>query len=106
MIDTSLFPYENHPYRLEFGEKKNTTVCFFSCEDHLQKYLTRYKLNPKTVKIDYRDEQPIKSSKKQQNRVEQGTGKTSNRSSSGTKRSTKKLDSAGTVSRSRKPKSK
>ena len=106
MIDTSLFPYENHPYRLEFGEKKNITVCWFSCEDHLQKYLKRYKLDSKTAKIDYRDGEPVKSSKKQQNSVEQRTRKTSNRSSSGTKRGTKKLDPPGGSHRSRKSKSK
>jgi hypothetical protein len=106
MISTELFPYENHPYRLEFGEKKNSTVCFFSCEEHLQKYLTRYKLDTKTVKIDYRDEQPIKSNKKQQNSVEQRTRKTSSGGSSRSRGSTKKLDSTGTSSRTRKPKSK
>ena len=55
MIDTSLFPYENHPYRLEFGEKKNRTICFFSCQEHLDKYLERYRLDKRTIKIDYRD---------------------------------------------------
>lgn len=106
MIDTSLFPHENHPYRLEFGEKKNVTICWFGCEDHLQKYITRYKLDTKAIKIDYRDEQPIKPSKKQQDSVSKGPGKTSNRSSSGTKRGAKKLDSPGGSNRSRKPKSK
>jgi hypothetical protein len=106
MIDTSLFPHENHPYRLEFGEKKNVTVCWFSCEDHLQKYLKRYKLDTKTIKIDYRDEQPVKSSKKQQDSVPKRPRKTSDRSSSGTKRGTKKLDSLGGIDSTRKPKSK
>ena len=106
MIDTSLFPYENHPYRLEFGEKKNVTVCFFSCSEHLDKYLKRYKLDSKTAKIDCRDGEPVKSSKKQQDSVQKGPGKTSNRSSSGTKRDTKKLDSTGGSNCTRKPKSK
>ena len=70
MISTELFPYENHPYRLEFGEKKNPTVCFFSCEEHLQKYLERYRLDSKTTKIDYRDE-PTVPSKKHKRSVEQ-----------------------------------
>ncbi len=106
MISTELFPYENHPYRLEFGEKKNSTVCFFSCEEHLQKYLTRYKLDTKTVKIDYRDEKPTKSSKTDKNSLEQRTRKTSSGGSSRSRGSTKKLDSTGTSSRTRKPKSK
>ena len=70
MISTELFPYENHPYRLEFGEKKNSTVCFFSCEEHLDKYLERYKLDKRTLKIDYRDEPPVVS-KKHKRSVEQ-----------------------------------
>ena len=106
MISTELFPYENHPYRLEFGEKKNSTVCFFSCEEHLQKYLIRSKLDTKTIKIDYRDEKPAKSSKKQQNSVEPRTRKTSSGGASRSRGSTKKLDSTGTSSRTRKPKSK
>jgi hypothetical protein len=106
MIDTSLFPYENHPYRLEFGEKKEKTVCFFSCNEHLQKYLNRYKLDKRTIKVDYRDGEPTKPSKTNKNRVEQGTGKKSSRSTSGSTRSTKKLDKPGTPSRTRKPKSK
>ncbi len=64
MIDTSLFPHENHPIRLEFGEKKNGTICWFSCEEHLKRYLTRYRLDEKKVKIDYRDEQPKKRTRK------------------------------------------
>jgi len=71
MISTELFPYENHPYRLEFGEKKNPTVCFFSCEEHLQKYLERYRLDSKTTKIDYRDGKPSEPSKKHKGSVEQ-----------------------------------
>ena len=106
MISTELFPYENHPYRLEFGEKKNPTICFFSCEQHLDKYLERYKLDKRTLKIDYRDGKPVKSGEKQQNNVQKRSRKTSDRSSGGSKRSTKKLDSTGTVSGSNKPKSK
>ena len=106
MIDTSLFPYENHPYRLEFGEKKDKTVCFFSCNEHLQKYLNRYKLDKRTIKIDYRDGEPTKPSKANKNSVEQGTTKSSSRSTGGSKRSTKKLDTPGTSRSTRKPKSK
>jgi len=106
MIDTSLFPYEKFPVRLQFGEKKEISVCWFECDEHLQKYLNRYKLDKRTIKIDYRDGEPTKPSKANKNSVESGTRKTSSRSSSGSKRSTKKLDSPGTVSRTRKPKSK
>jgi hypothetical protein len=106
MISTELFPYEKFGYRLEFGEKKNTTVCWFECQEHLDKYLERYKLDKRTTRIDYRDGEPVKSNKKQQNSVEQRTRKTSSGGSSRSRGSTKKLDSTGTSSRTRKPKSK
>ena len=98
MIETSLFPYENHPYRLEFGEKKERTVCFFSCEEHLQKYLNRYKLDKRTLKIDYRDGQPVQPSKKNQRSVEQGTKPKSNGSSSTVRKRKPKLDTTGNSS--------
>ena len=104
MISTELFPYENHPYRLEFGEKKNSTVCFFSCEQHLQKYLERYKLDKRNARIDYRDGEPVESSKKQQNSVQKRPRKSSIGGSSRSRGSTKKLDSTGTSSRTTKRK--
>ena len=88
MIDTSLFPHENHPYRLEFGEKKNVTVCWFSCPEHLDKYLERYKLDSKTTKIDYRDGKPADSSKKCKGSVEQKP-KPKGKGSSGTSKGRK-----------------
>ena len=106
MISTDLFPYGKFGFRLEFGEKKNTTVCWFECSEHLDKYLERYKLDKRTLKIDYRDGKPVESSEKQQNNVQKRSRKTSDRSSGGSTRSTKKLDSAGTVSGSNKPKPK
>ncbi len=108
MIDTSLFPYEKFPVRLQFGEKKEISVCWFECDEHLQKYLNRYKLDKRTIKIDYRDGEPIKSGKANKNSVEQGTRKSSSRSTGGSKRSTKKLDTPGTSrsTRKSKPKSK
>jgi hypothetical protein len=93
LISTELFPYENHPYRLEFGEKKNPTVCFFSCEEHLQKYLTRYKLDERTIKLDYRDGEPVESGKKQQNSIQKRPRKTSDRSSGTSKGRTTLVDS-------------
>ena len=71
MISSELFPYETFPIRLEFGEKKNTTVSYFQCEEHLQKYLERYKLDERTTRIDYRDGEPTKSSEKRKRSVEQ-----------------------------------
>ena len=94
MIDTSLFPYENHPFRLEFGEKKNTTICFFSCEEHLQKYLVRSKLDKRTLKIDYRDEPP-KSSKTNKRSVEPKSKPKSNRGTSTVRKRKSSVDTSG-----------
>ena len=81
MIPTELFPYEKFGFRLEFGEGKNPTICWFECQEHLDKYLERYKMDMRTIKIDYRDE-PVVVSKKHKRSVEQkpkpkGDGSTS-----------------------------
>ena len=106
MIDTSLFPYSNFPIRLQFGDKKDFTIAWFECTEHLDKYLERYKLDKRKVKIDYRDGEPTKSNKKLKDNVQQRTRKTSSGSTSRSKGSTKKLDSAGTTSHTRKSKPK
>jgi hypothetical protein len=106
LISTELFPYENHPYRLEFGEKKNPTVCFFSCEEHLQKYLTRYKLDKRNARIDYRDGEPTKPSEKRKRSVEQKPEPKSKGSSGTGKKRTTRMDttsnSSGTTKRKKK----
>ena len=104
MISTELFPYENHPYRLEFGEKKEKTVCFFSCEEHLQKYLNRYKLDKRTLNIDYRDGEPTDTSKKRKRSVEQKSKPKSDRSSSTVRKRKPKLDTTGNTTRNSKRK--
>ncbi len=104
MISAELFPYESFGVRLEV--KAENRICWFKDTVDLQKHLDRYKLDKKNLKIDYRDGEPVESSKKQQNSLPKGPRKTSNRSSSGSKRGTKKLDSTGTVSSSSKSKPK
>ena len=71
VISTELFPYETFPIRIEFGEKKNTTICHFQCQEHLDKYLERYKLDKRTTRIDYRDGEPTQPSQKRKRGVEQ-----------------------------------
>ena len=104
MISTELFPYPSFTVRLEQTDEKK--ICWFKDSVDLQKYLDRYKLDKKTLKIDYSNGEPPESGKKQQNDVPKRPRKTSNRSSSGSKRSTKKLDSTGNVSSTNKPKPK
>lgn len=71
MISTELFPYEKFGFRLEFGEGKNATTCWFECQEHLDKYLERYKLDTRTIKVDYRDGKPIVPSKEHKRSVGQ-----------------------------------
>ena len=99
-----LFPYPSFGIRLEFGEKKNLSICYFECEYHLQKYIERTKLKSKDIKVLYRDEKPIKPSKKHPKSLQQTDEKNDHRSGGGHRRSTKDLDPSGPVNRTRKPK--
>jgi len=102
------FPYETFPWRLEVNRDYHNvkgialTVCHFECEEHLQKYLDRYKLKPKDYKVSNRDGKSLKSSKKHKTNVSKRSG-TSNNGSSGTVRKRKSsVDSVGdTVSNAR-----
>ncbi len=99
MIDTSLFPYDTFPIRLEFGEKKNPTICHFQCQEHLDKYLERYRLDTKTIKIDYRDEQPIRRRKTNKGSVEQKSKPKGKGSSSSVRKRKPSVDSTGNTAR-------
>ena len=104
MINTELFPYEKFGYRLEFGEKKNTTICYFECKEHLDKYLERYKLDKRTIKIDYRDGEPTVRSKKHKRDVEQKPEPKSNRSAGSVRKRKPSVDSTGNTARTTKRK--
>jgi hypothetical protein len=104
MINTELFPYETFPIRLEFGEKKNTTICHFQCQEHLDKYLERYKLDKRTIKLDYRDGEPTDTSQKRKRSVEQKPEPKSKRSSGTSKGRTTRVDSTRNTARTTKRK--
>jgi len=104
MTEPTLFPFESFSVRLEIKEENR--LCWFKDDYDLQKYLTRYKLDKRKIKVDYRDGEPAKSGKKHKRSLEQRTTKSSGGSSSGSRGSTKKLDTSGTTRRTRKPKSK
>lgn len=103
MISTELFPYDKFGFRLEFGEKKNPTICWFECEEHLQKYLERYRLDSKTTKIDYRDEPPVPS-KKHKRSVEQKSKPKSDGGASPVRKREPSVDSNRNTARSTKRK--
>jgi hypothetical protein len=96
MIETSLFPYENFPVRLH--QKEENRVCWFKDEIDLQKYLNRYKLDKRTLKIDYRDGEPIDTSKKRKRSVEQKPKSKSDGSVSAVPKRKPKLDTSGNSS--------
>lgn len=104
MTEPALFPYESFGVRLEIKEENR--LCWFKDDYDLQKYLTRYKLDKRKIKVDYRDGEPAKSGKKHKTSLEQRTTKNSGGSSGRNRGSTKKLDSPGVVNRPRKFKSK
>lgn len=56
MIDScDKFPHQGFPIRLEYQDGKERKTCWFQCQNHLDKHLTRYKLNQKDVTILYQD---------------------------------------------------
>ena len=66
---SSLFPHQTFPWRLEVNKDHHNvkgialTVCHFECEEHLQKYIDRYKLKSRDYKVSNRDGKSLKSSK-------------------------------------------
>ena len=94
-----LFPYETFPWRLEVNKDYHNvkgialTVCHFECEEHLQKYIDRYKLNPKNYKVSNRDGKSLKSSQKHKKSVEQKSGKSNNRSAGTVRKRKSSVDS-------------
>lgn len=91
VTEENLFPHDQFPVRLEL--KSENRICWFKDTVDLQKYLERYKLDKRKVKIDYRDGEPTESGKGNKNKVRQRTGNTNSGSATTTRRSTKKLDS-------------
>ena len=94
-----LFPHKTFPWRLEVNKDCHNvkgialTVCHFECEEHLQKYLDRYKLRPRDYKVSNRDGKSLKSSKKHKANVQQTTRKSSDRSSSTVRKRKSSVDS-------------
>ena len=104
--EKNLFPHSKFPFRLEYMEGNDKKICWFESQNHLDKHITRYKLDKRTIKIDSRDEQPTQSSKTNKAKVRQGTGKDNSGSSSASRRSTKNVDASGNSGSTSKPKSK
>ena len=99
-----LFPYQTFPWRLEVNKDHHNvkgialTVCHFECEEHLQKYLDRYKLKPKDYKVSNRHGKSLKSSKKHKTNVSKRSGVSDNRSSGSVRKRKSSVDSVGNTS--------
>ena len=91
MIETSLFPYENFPVRLE--QKAENRICWFKDDYDLQKHLIRYRLDKRTIKIDYRDGEPVVRSKKHKGDVEQKSKPKGNRGTGSVRKGKPSVDS-------------
>lgn len=50
----NLFPYDRFPFRLEYKEGKSNKVCWFDCQDNLNKYIDRHKLKKKEYTTGYK----------------------------------------------------
>ena len=93
------FPYLTFPWRLEVNKDHHNvkgialTVCHFECEEHLQKYLDRYKLKPKDYKVSNRDGKSLKSSQKHKKDVSKRSGGSNNRSSGTVRKRKSSVDS-------------
>ena len=99
-----LFPYKTFPWRLEVNKDCHNvkgialTVCHFECEEHLQKYLDRYKLRPRDYKVSNRDGKSLKSSKKHKANLQQTTRKSSNGGTSAVRKRKSSVDSTRNTS--------
>ena len=93
-----LFPYELFVWRLEHG----TTICHFECEEHLQKYIDRYKLKVKDIKVSNRDGKSLKSSQKHKTNIQQTTRKGNNRSTGSVRKRKSRVDSTRNSTRNTK----
>lgn len=93
------FPYDTFSWRLEVNKDHHNvkgialTVCHFQCEEHLQKYLDRYKLKPKHYQVLNRDGKSFKSSQKHKTKLQSSTRKSSDRSTSAVRKRKPSVDS-------------
>ena len=96
-----LFPYQTFPWRLEVNKDHHNvkgialTVCHFECDEHLQKYLDRYKLKSKDYQVSNRDGKSLKSSQKHKTNVPKRSRNSNNGSTSTVRKRKSSVDSTG-----------
>ena len=98
------FPHETFPWRLEVNKDCHNvkgialTVCHFQCEEHLQKYLDRYRLKPKDYQVLNRDGKSLKSSQKHKTKLQSSTRKSGDGSTSAVRKRKSSMDSVRNTS--------
>lgn len=92
MIATEKFPYIDFPFRLEYKEEKTNKICWFECQEHLDKYVERYKLKKKDITVESRDAKPVRSRKTNKGSVEQKSGTKGKRSSGAIRKRKSSMD--------------
>ena len=97
-----LFPYQCFGVRIEYEDEKK--ICWFKDNYDLQKYLNRYNLDKKNIKIDYRDEQPPESNTKHNRSVEQKPKSKSDGSKSPVRKRKSSVDPGRNIARNSKSK--
>ncbi len=56
VISTSeKFPYSTFPFRLELTEGKDKRVCWFECQEHVDRFLKRHQLKRKDYTLTVKD---------------------------------------------------
>lgn len=53
--EKDLFPHNGFPIRLEYQDAKDYRICWFQCQNHLDKHITQHKLKQSQLKIQYQD---------------------------------------------------
>lgn len=47
IASTEKFPYPNFAFRIDMKEGKDNRVCWFECEEHVDRFVKRHKLKKK-----------------------------------------------------------
>jgi hypothetical protein len=100
--ENELFPYSSFDVRLEI--KDENRICWFKDSYDLKKYLNRYKLDKRKIKILHRNEEPIQPSQTNESEIQSGIGSTNHGSANTTRKRTKSVDSNSNISRTNKRK--
>ena len=58
--EQDLFPHGGFPIRLEYQDGKDYRICWFQSQNHLDKHVTRYKINLNEAKLKYEENAQFK----------------------------------------------